>query len=414
MQVADDSVEKPCPMPPTIHRRAAGGNIPRRTRSAWLVALWLGVMLALGALPAAAQEATDPPCRAGVRGLFRPPGLCAEDLLTGFEGQGIASVGGLAFGPDGALYFASPARRAVMRMMPDRAGRYDAPEVFAGGLPEPPIGLSYDAESGAWYASGDTHIWRLRDGDAPETLVDDLPGGAGGWLGNVRVGPDRRLYVAKGARCAACVDDDPRRAALLSFALDGGDMRIEATGLRDAFDFAWNPVDGALILVENERPGLPAELNMLSAGRSGPLDFGWPYCDADGAPVPGVPGADEARCAQTVRPVLTFEPESKPMGIVFYDGAAFPQYQGAFLVALGGSWNATSIAGYELRLVRVGPDGAVSSERVLPFSERSTSDASIIRTSFYPYHLTGLAVDEHGWLAAGVAEGRIYRFRPAP
>jgi glucose/arabinose dehydrogenase len=188
-------------------------------------------------------------------------------------------------------------------------------------------------------------------------------------------------------------------------------MRIEAMGLRDAFDFAWNPDDGSLVIVDSERSGLPAELNVLPPDRSAVPDFGWPFCGANGAPVAGIPGADEARCARTIRPALTFDPDSRPMGALFYDGAAFPQYQGGLLVVLSGSWNAASIAGYEMRLVRFDVYGNATSERLLPFSGRSASDASIIRSSFYPYHLTGLAVDERGWIYAGVAEGRIYRFR---
>jgi len=398
-------------MQPTIHRRSVAGNNRRVALTLCLVALF--VWSGWGALTSAAAQ-NDPPCRPGVRWLFRPADMCAEDVLTEFAAQGIDSVGALDFGPDGALYFASPAQRAIMRMAPDGEGYYGAPEVFVGDLPEAPIGLSYDAESAAWYASGDTMLWRLREGDAPETLVSGLPGGAGGWLGNVRVGPDRRLYVTKGASCEACVETDPLRATLISFTLDGGDMRVEAAGLRDAFDFAWNPADGSLVIVEGERPSLPAELNVLRADRSAAPDFGWPFCDANGAPVAGIPGVDTLRCAETIRPALTLDPESRPMGLLLYDGAAFPQYHGGLLLTLAGSWNATSIAGYELHLVRFDGSGSATSERILPFSGRSTSDASLIRSSFYPYHLTGLALDERGWIYAGVAEGRIYRFRPMP
>jgi glucose/arabinose dehydrogenase len=222
--------------------------------------------------------------------------------------------------------------------------------------------------------------------------------------------------VAKAASCLSCVEDDPRRAALLSFAPDGSDMRIVAVGLRNSFDLGWNPADGVLYIADDERPGMAAELNALRdfAGESS-ADFGWPYCDPTGAPVAGVSDASSTRCETATLPAITFDAESRPAGMVFYEGDAFPEYRGSLLVALSGSWNATTIAGYELVRVAFDADGQPTQVlRVLPFTTRSTSDASLIRTSFYPYRLTGLAISPEGWIYVGVAEGRIYRFRPMP
>jgi glucose/arabinose dehydrogenase len=101
------------------------------------------------------------------------------------------------------------------------------------------------------------------------------------------------------------------------------------------------------------------------------------------------------------------------VGLSFYRGEAFPAYKGGLLVALAGSWNATTIAGYELRLVTFGADGKPNgTTRLLPHTNRSTSDATVIRTSFYPYHMAGLTVSPEGWIYVSIVEGRIYRFRP--
>src|SRR5207247_10041822 len=144
-----------------------------------------------------------------------------------------------------------------------------SPERSASELAEPPNGLTYDASENTWYVAGDTTIVRLRDrngdgvADEQRVIVGDLPGGSGGWLGNIRIGPDRRLYVAKASSCDACIESDPRRAALLSFALDGSEPQVVAHGLRDSYDFGWNATDGTLYIVDDERPTMPAELNAL-------------------------------------------------------------------------------------------------------------------------------------------------------
>lgn len=365
----------------------------------------LGIALSGAALPGfAAARRADPPCQPGIRWLFRPPELCAEELISDFHGvPGMVSISALAFGPDGALYFAHPSGRQIMRLGPDGAGFFGTPEVFADALPEPPIGLSYDAQTDAFYVSCDTLILRI-PADRPDEiviLVRDLPGGQGSWLGNVRIGPDRRLYVAKGSAGVLSDQQDPRRGTLLSFALDGGDMlddmQIVASGLRSAFDFDWHPADGTLYIVDDTGDDAPAELNALPPGTRG-AHFGWPDCPT-------------RNCLESV---LRFDPQSSPAGAIFYQGAAFPELRGSLLVNLAGSWNATTIAGYELVRVRFEGNRPTGIERWLPAVGRSTSDASVIRASFYPYHLTGLTVSAEGWIYAGIAEGRIYRFRPRP
>jgi glucose/arabinose dehydrogenase len=346
--------------------------------------------------------------------VYLPPDTCLETIIDGLTTDGMMSVGGLAFTPDGTLYLARPALRQVWRMRPDDERNFLPPEVFAADLPEPPLGLAYDPVSGAWFTSMDSMIARLTDADADgqaevRVIVEGLPGGVGGWLGDVRIGPDRRLYVAKAASCDACLEADSRRAALLSFALDGRDPRIEARGLRSAFGFDWSPT-GTLYIVDHERQDYPAELNVIPAGQRG-LDFGWPHCAGDRLPVPGVPGATTDHCSQTVPPVLAFDSYSQPTGVLYYQGSAFPQYHGLW-VAFAGSWNHVAVNGHEVRLVRLGTDERILGvERLIPHSALNTSDASLIKTSLHPYRPYALVVGPDGWVYLSIAEGRVYRFR---
>jgi glucose/arabinose dehydrogenase len=250
------------------------------------------------------------------------------------------------------------------------------------------------------------------DGTAEQTIiVRGLPGRSGGWLGDVRVGPDRRLYVAKASSCDACLETDNRRAALLSFALDGTDQQIVATGLRDAYSFDWAP-DGTLYIVDSERQSQPAELNMLPAGQTG-LDFGWPRCDAQRNPIASIDGATADYCATTTAPIMIFDPDSHPTGIIYYTGDAFPQYDDALFVCFAGSWNNTVITGHTLITITLDAAGLPASEvRLIPHSKQNTSDAAIIKTSLHPYRPYSLVISPEGWLYLSIAEGRVYRFRP--
>lgn len=348
--------------------------------------------------------------------------------MDNLPSQGIASITMLAFSPDGSLYFARPATSQIMRLPPDGKGFFGPPQTFAADLPEPPNGLTYDDKDGpTWYVSSDTMIVRLRDRDGDgtvhgeseqEIIVKGLPGGVGRWLGNVRVGPDRRLYVAKGGACDTCTAADPRQGTLMSFTLDGSDMRVVARGLRDSYDFDWNPIDGTLYIVDNERPDLPAELNAITPDqlKSGqPVDFGWPRCAPDRKPVSQE--IDPADCARTTPPVLTFPMGSHPMGAAFYTGQAFPVFKNNLFVALSGSWNGKTTTGFAVMRVTFGADGKLTgSEQWLPDQamKPTLSDASLYRISFYPYHPTGIAFSREGWIYVSESEGQILRFRPRP
>lgn len=388
----------------------------RRYVAAWLT----GIVVSIGlhaTLPSVAQASV--PCKQRVWWVYLPPATCLETVIEGLDAAGIMSVGGLAFTPDGTLYVARPALREVWRLRPDGKDYFLPPEVFASNLPEAPLGLTYDEATGAWFAAADTLIVRLTDangdgratGEEQQIIVRDLPGEVGGWLGDVRIGPDRRLYVSKAASCDACVESDPRRGALLSMALDGSDLRVVARGLRNAFGFAWTP-NGNLFVVDHERQTFYAELNLIPAGTSG-LDFGWPRCAEDRRPVAGTAGATDAHCAQTAAPMVKFAPDSHPTGLLYYTGDAFPDYRGGLLVAFAGSWNNIAVNGHDLWLVRLGADDVVMGlERLIPHSAQRSSDASLIKTSLHPFSPYALATSPNGWIYLAIAEGRVYRFRP--
>ncbi|MCZ7544922.1 MAG: PQQ-dependent sugar dehydrogenase [Anaerolineae bacterium] len=322
-----------------------------------------------------------------------PTRMCPEIVLNALETRGVAPIGSIAFDPEGVLYVARPADGAVIALADaDGDGAMDAPRTLADGL-DTPYGLAY--HDGALYATGAGSVYRLRDADgdgraeATAVLVDDLPAGAGYWTNSVGVGPDGRLYVSQGASCEACVEDDPRRGAILSFAPDGGDAQIVASGLHNPIDFDWHPATGALWATESSRfisgdeDAPPDELNHIVRG----AHYGWPFCYGDRQVDSAVPGATASFCDTTTGPALTFPARAAPAGMAFYptDVDAFPEMQGHLLVVTRGSWNRARITGYELLLVKFDASGAPTGEveRLLPHGPEETWRLSEIDVGFY-------------------------------
>lgn len=97
----------------------------------------------------------------------------------------------------------------------------------------------------------------------------------------------------------------------------GDDNSIYAYGLRNPFDFAFDPVTGNIATTENG-PSCDDEVNLILPG----FNYGWvENYDCPGLePVEGLPHPYRA-------PLLTFTPTIAPAGIIFYEGEMFPEWQ---------------------------------------------------------------------------------------
>lgn len=294
-----------------------------------------------------------PPCDQRPH-LIDPPWVnatyyCAE-LVIHNESGGEMGFTALAAAPDGTLYAARPLSGEVLALNDsDADGLPDTPHTVAQGLTLP-NGLAYHDD--ALYISGGPHIYRLV-GEQLETLVSDLPTGTGFWTGGIVVGQDKRMYVGIGAECDACEQTQPDRGVILSFALDGSDRQVVATGLRQPNDLAFQ--DDTLWTVDTARDGLPYtsnydELNQVTAG----ANFGWPYCIGRENALDTI--TDNFDCGTVASPALTFATHSNPLGIVAYSGNAFQHLKGQLLVTMGGTTGQAYLNGYTL--VTIGFDAA--------------------------------------------------------
>jgi glucose/arabinose dehydrogenase len=146
--------------------------------------------------------------------------------------------------------------------------------------------------------------------------------------GNIHFGPDGKLYVTIGDNhvSAYAQDLDVLPGKILRLNRDGSApednpfyttaeaprSKVYAYGLRNSFDFTFDPLSGALFATENGDQ-CNDELNRIVAGGN----YGWPLTAPCEAAPPG-----------TVPPLRTYTPPIVPTGIVVYDGELIPEWRG--------------------------------------------------------------------------------------
>lgn len=335
---------------------------------------------------------------------------CVERVISDAR-AGELGFTSLAVSDDGTLYAARPLTGQVLALVDTNGDLLpDTAHVVAEGLTLP-NGLAY--ANGALYISGGTHLYRLA-GTTLTTLVDDLPAGGGLWTGGLAVGEDQRIYVATGASCDFCKPGDPARGAILSFALDGTDRQLVATGLRQPADVAFR--DGVLWTVDTARDDLssPADLDELNRVTRG-ANFGAPDCiGKDNQPDPLVP---TATCTGMTAPALSLPTHSTPLGLARYTSDTFPSLKGTLLVVLGGSHNAYELAGYRLIAVHFDDSGQPTGfENIVPsnaiFKGLSVQDVNYQGYGLWPHRPFDVAVSPEGWIYWSMGGGSILALRP--
>ncbi len=207
-------------------------------------------------------------------------------------------------------------------------------------------------------------------------LVDGLPTSGNHTTRTVLI-HNNHIYVSVGSTCNSCVEEDPRRAVVLQFDLDGQNETIFSSGLRNSVGLAVNPWTGQLWATTNARDWLgddqpPDTIDELHSATF----YGWPFCHAGRIPDPQL--ASPQSCQDVPKPVVDIQAHSAPLGLAFYDPRnplSPPGFARGLYVALHGSWNRTVPTGHSILFVPMDEEGRVSgasttfaqwSERVRP------------------------------------------------
>ena len=238
----------------------------------------------------------------------------------------------------------------------DGDGKADKIEVFDDGFSYP-HGLAFTREAvligdldAVWsvpYQAGDGKARAKRKQLTPDGAL----GGSGGHATrNVALHPDgSKFYVAVGSQGNIDVEDPPR-ATIQEFRIDGSGQRTFATGLRNPVGIAFAPGTTDLYAVVNERDGLADELvpDYLTKVVDGGF-YGWPYSYMGKNPQPRFAPKRPDLVAKAIVPDTPFRSHSAPIEMTFSTGDKFPvEYRGGAFVALHGSWNAAQPRAYHV------------------------------------------------------------------
>jgi glucose/arabinose dehydrogenase len=241
-----------------------------------------------------------------------------------------------AFDSKGRLYVTSQDENVYLLTDADRDGRAETISRFASGFVFP-LGIALRESPGEVYVSSQGMISVSKDADADghadpdfRILSGDLPYGLH-QNDNIVFGPDGFLYVGVGSTCDACEDTNPLSASILRIDPDTGESQVFATGMRNPYGLAFDPVTGNLFATDNGRDDLGMdvpyeELNHIIPGG----DYGYPNCWNE---------QDQSGCENTIPAIAFFEAHCSADGVVIGGGPNFPaEYQGNAFVSIFGSW----------------------------------------------------------------------------
>ena len=284
--------------------------------------------------------------------------------------------------PNGDVFVVeSSANRVRVLRDADGNGTPELRQTFAEGLNQP-FGIAFypPGKEPKWvyvantdsvvrfpYASGDVNA----RGPA-ELMVSDISGGArlrggGHWTRDIVFSRDgAKMFVSVGSR--SNVSDDPgeaRRARIFEFTPEGKNERVYATGIRNPVGLAIHPQTGELWTSVNERDELGDHLvpDYVTRVRDGGF-YGWPWFYIGGNQDPRHDGKHPELRATVAVPDVLLQSHSASLGMMFYEGTAFPaEVRMNAFAAEHGSWNRARRTGYKVIRVPIA-NGIPSGEYV--------------------------------------------------
>ena len=280
-----------------------------------------------------------------------PPGFKVSFLATGFD-----QPRWLAVAPNGDVFVAdSAAGKLIVLHSTVPLSAAGSRQIFIDHL-NLPFGIAFHDDY--VYIANTDRIVRFRydpktsrrlGGEEP---VLDLPGRGYNqhWTRSLTFSPDgKELFVTVGSRTNVSIESDPRRAAVLVAEPDGKNMRIYASGLRNAVGVAFNRESGNLWATVNERDDMGDDVpsDFFTHVEAGGF-YGWPYAYL-GQNVDNRVASRPDLVAKTIKPDVLLGAHVAPLQFAFYEGEQFPSayWHGAF-VAEHGSWNRRTRSGYQV------------------------------------------------------------------
>jgi aldose sugar dehydrogenase len=294
--------------------------------------------------------------------------LRVETITTGLD-----TPWDLALGPDGAIWFTERpgtiSRLDLTTRRRTRVGQVAVAQSSESGL----MGMAFHPDFASQpfvyvahsYSSGGSirnRLVRMRyDGSqlgAPQTLVDNIPGGSIHDGSRLVVGPDRLLYMTTGDAGNGSNAQDRASLAgkILRLTLDGAPApgnafttAIYTYGHRNPQGIVFSP--SGVLYASEHGPGEDDEVNRIEAGRN----HGWPnvegFCDND------VSSSEKSFCSanNVVEPLAAWSPTIAPSGLAYYDATLIAGWKGSLLM--------TSLKDNALYRLQLSSDGSQITSR---------------------------------------------------
>jgi glucose/arabinose dehydrogenase len=166
----------------------------------------------------------------------------------------------------------------------------------------------------------------------------------------------KKIYVGIGSGSNSSVGEDPRRAAINRYNLDGTGHEIVASGLRNPVGIHWYPGTDNLWAAVQERDELGDDLvpdYFTHVQQSG--FYGWPYAYIG----PNIDPTNREAAAKvaplvsrTIVPDVLLGAHVAVLDFTFYTGKMFPaEFHGGAFLAFHGSWNRRERVGQSIAFV---------------------------------------------------------------
>ena len=209
---------------------------------------------------------------------------------------------------------------------------------------------------GLWvypYQEGETKITK------PGKKIVNLPAGGynNHWTRNLIANKDQsKIYISVGSGSNVGengMENEVRRANILEVNTDGSGEQIYASGLRNPVGMSWNPATGELWTVVNERDELGDDLvpDYLTSVKRNAF-YGWPYAYFGKNEDPRRKGEKPDLVGKTIVPDVPLGSHTASLGLTFYTGNQFPEkYKNGAFIGQHGSWNHSSLVGYQVAFV---------------------------------------------------------------
>ncbi len=300
---------------------------------------------------------------ANTDGIFESRSVYAQGEVAPPRGAGPAGGAARGGGPGRGGPPPAPAPAAVPNpevngpVLGAQAPACAPPPPFANrgpGTLAAPFGMAF--HDGYLYVGNTGSIVRYKytNGDLkaqaePEKLLD-LPTGGHSTRNIVFNRAGTKMYVAVGSQSNNNAGEDCRRAAVLEFNPDGSGYRVYASGIRNPVGLTLQPGTDTIWIAINERDNLGDDLvpDYATSVKDGGF-YGWPYSYIGQNYDPRYVGAFPDLVKRAIVPDVLIPAHSAALGIGFYTGTQFPQrYRNGGFVALHGSWNRSTAAGYKV------------------------------------------------------------------